>query len=243
LRSFIDQALKAHPEMSSVVEKLVEPATRLDVTPAADLSLGASRIGGVPDLPPSMKWPELAGSPFQFVAQIRLDEILPPPADLPASGMLWFFVHWRDPDHPEARVLFHENPEPLIRHAPEYPMRGVSFSPTVSLPGPWRAHPHPRYATVDGVFAMVPSFAAYQQYWWDMIDLISSADDFDWGAGQLLGAFPDDGDESEIRFVPEERLLLWLCRGKDEDDLYFVIPKAALAAGRFDSVRAILSLL
>ena len=34
-----------------------------------DLSIGASRIGGVPDVPPDFKWPERNGVPQSFIAQ------------------------------------------------------------------------------------------------------------------------------------------------------------------------------
>jgi uncharacterized protein YwqG len=68
---------------------------RLFTTPAGenDISIGASRIGGVPDVPPDFKWPDLKGVPQSFVAQIYLDEVHPYDTGgaLPASGILWFF--------------------------------------------------------------------------------------------------------------------------------------------------------
>jgi uncharacterized protein YwqG len=58
-----------------------------------DLSIGASRIGGVPDVPPDFKWPERNEVPQSFIAQIYLDEVHPYDTHgaLPARGMLWFF--------------------------------------------------------------------------------------------------------------------------------------------------------
>jgi uncharacterized protein YwqG len=58
-----------------------------------DVSIGASRIGGVPDVPPDFKWPERSATPQSFVAQIYLDEAHPYDTHgaLPARGMLWFF--------------------------------------------------------------------------------------------------------------------------------------------------------
>lgn len=63
-----------------------------------DFALGKkrvrSRLGGRPDLPADMEWPQRGGVPMAFVAQILLEEL---PKDdpaffgLPASGMLLFF--------------------------------------------------------------------------------------------------------------------------------------------------------
>jgi uncharacterized protein YwqG len=58
-----------------------------------DVSIGASRIGGVPDVPPDFKWPERNEVPQSFIAQLYLDEVYPYDTNgvLPSSGMLWFF--------------------------------------------------------------------------------------------------------------------------------------------------------
>lgn len=68
---------------------------RLYTTPTDkyDLSIGASRIGGIPDLPPGIPWPEWKGLPQSFIAQIQLDDVRQyvTNAGLPQSGMLWFF--------------------------------------------------------------------------------------------------------------------------------------------------------
>ncbi len=74
---------------------LTKPSIRLYATPASEssISIGASRIGGVPDVPPDFTWPDLKGVPQSFVAQISLDEVHPYETSeaLPQSGMLWFF--------------------------------------------------------------------------------------------------------------------------------------------------------
>src|SRR5262245_27455074 len=41
----------------------------------AGLPLGASRFGGVPDLPPGAAWPDREGVPMEFIAQIRLADL------------------------------------------------------------------------------------------------------------------------------------------------------------------------
>ncbi len=57
------------------------------------LAVGASKIGGVPDLPPGVSWPQWKGLPQSFIAQIRMDDVRPYDTNgvLPKSGMLWFF--------------------------------------------------------------------------------------------------------------------------------------------------------
>lgn len=58
-----------------------------------DSPIGASRIGGLPDLPPGVEWPRIEGRSLSFLAQIRLEELrgLPGAEELPASGLLVFF--------------------------------------------------------------------------------------------------------------------------------------------------------
>lgn len=76
-----------------------QPALRLHAERVSldDLALGASRLGGVPDLPSGMDWPCNGDWPLEMIAQINLADAagcfnLP---DLPASGWLVFF--YEDP--------------------------------------------------------------------------------------------------------------------------------------------------
>ncbi len=57
------------------------------------LNSGASKMGGLPDLPPEVAWPVWKGVPQSFIAQIRLEDIQQYDSDglLPHKGMLWFF--------------------------------------------------------------------------------------------------------------------------------------------------------
>ncbi len=74
------------------IDYLTKPSIRLYTTPAGEnnISIGASRIGGVPDVPPDFKWPERKEVPQSFIAQIYLDEVHPYDTNgaLPSSGML-----------------------------------------------------------------------------------------------------------------------------------------------------------
>ena len=77
------------------IDRLARPSIRLFVTEADEslMNVGASKLGGIPDLPPGLAWPELKGAPQSFIAQIRLDDVrqLDIEKVLPQSGMLWFF--------------------------------------------------------------------------------------------------------------------------------------------------------
>jgi len=68
---------------------------RLFTTPIDESSLriATSKLGGVPDLPPGLTWPEWKDLPQSFIAQIHLDDVRSYDTNrsLPQSGMLWFF--------------------------------------------------------------------------------------------------------------------------------------------------------
>jgi uncharacterized protein YwqG len=77
------------------IDLLSRPSIRLH-TAAADEStmrIGASKIGGVPDLPAGVTWPDRNGLPQSFIAQIHLDDVRQYDTNrvLPQRGMLWFF--------------------------------------------------------------------------------------------------------------------------------------------------------
>lgn len=86
-----------------------------------DPTVGESRIGGDPDLPPELPWPSVAGEPLIFVAQFDLAALqdFPAAAELPATGLLSFFYSPFSPDdwhleHPVAVLHFAEG-DPLVR--------------------------------------------------------------------------------------------------------------------------------
>jgi len=77
------------------LDLLAQPSIRLFTTSAKEGSLakGASKLGGMPDLPPGFEWPQWKKLPQSFIAQIRLEDVQPYDVDkvLPPHGMLWFF--------------------------------------------------------------------------------------------------------------------------------------------------------
>lgn len=94
---------------------LVRDQVVMHTTPIAleELPLGASRIGGVPDLPRDMSWPMgPSGGPLGFLAQVDLEEAAPHEHSglLPRSGWLCFFYGsaGADVDPETSAVLFVE---------------------------------------------------------------------------------------------------------------------------------------
>lgn len=76
------------------------PAIRIETksVAAAAIPIGASRIGGAPDVPPDFAWPLHAGTRLPFVAEIDLGEVhragtfrSAPDTTLPAQGHALFF--------------------------------------------------------------------------------------------------------------------------------------------------------
>ena len=156
LRAGLEQA-----GLSTVAEWVVDqarPALRLRATPRSDahIPVGASKFGGLPDLPLTVPWPTWHGMPQGFIAQVNLAEAGPylPPGLLPSTGILLFFYDrvaqpWGyDPLHGGcAQVLYvsaddaplQRRPAPLAvdaapRCAPDLRTCAVSYSSVLSVP-------------------------------------------------------------------------------------------------------------
>ncbi len=134
------------------IDYISKDSIRLYTTPAEeyDISIGASRIGGVPDLPPGFTWPDWKGVPQSFIAQINLDDErqYDPNGALPQSGMLWFFydaqqeTYGADPaDLGGWRVIFSDNYSGLQRTAApanlpaesQFKVCSISFASEITL--------------------------------------------------------------------------------------------------------------
>lgn len=74
---------------------LLEDATRIDPDDDDDgqTPIGATRLGGDPDLPPDLPWPTIDGAPLTFAAQLDLADLRRHPGarELPPDGLLAFF--------------------------------------------------------------------------------------------------------------------------------------------------------
>ncbi|HEU0026994.1 MAG TPA: YwqG family protein [Ktedonobacterales bacterium] len=118
--SAVVAALRANglSAFTDVVDRLAQASLRLIATPTPDsaIPVSASRLGGLPDLPPEQSWPATRdGAPMSFVGQIRLQDAhaLASGAALPAEGLLSFFydasqrTYGADPnDRTGFRVLY-----------------------------------------------------------------------------------------------------------------------------------------
>jgi uncharacterized protein YwqG len=110
------------------IDAVAKASIRLFTTPASEstLSVGTSKLGGSPDLPADVTWPEWKGTPQSFIAQIRLDDVHTYDVEgvLPEHGMLWFFYDAQQQtfganlaDKGGWSILFAERPTNLQRTA------------------------------------------------------------------------------------------------------------------------------
>lgn len=87
--------------------------------------LGATRLGGRPDLPAGTKWPRCRGFAQTFLAQLRLSDLPPEAAELRGhDGTLLFFAHidredggWSQPFSGECTTVVHARTGAALRRA------------------------------------------------------------------------------------------------------------------------------
>jgi uncharacterized protein YwqG len=105
----------------ALTRKTLRPCIAIATKPKTKRSIGSSRIGGLPDLPPKHAWPMRDGEPMLFVAQLRLDELAPydPESLFPPQGVLSFFVA----DFGDPHVMFFEDPAKLVEQQPPSTMK------------------------------------------------------------------------------------------------------------------------
>lgn len=106
-------------------EKLInsiEPSIRFKTTKKGSNKIGATKLGGIPDLPNEMRWFRNPKSniPYTFVGQMNLEEIKSFDSNnfLPNHGMLYFFFNMHSWD--EGKVIFQENIQNFYQ--PEIPV-------------------------------------------------------------------------------------------------------------------------
>lgn len=227
--------------LSARLGDLVSPAAAIltERVELATLSIGASRLGGPPDLPEGTPWPAVRKVPMTFVGQLDLAEVakLPGPAWgklLPARGLLSFFVHDSDPENyaRKGAVIFTEAGAPLVRRevpatlatarrAPPASCR-VELVPTLRLL-------HPSHRTVT--HAMPHDLAEAYRALRPTIDL------------PLVSTLLGHRDRYDGEVKRGYRLLLQVTSDLqagfewgDDDELAFFIADKALTAGDFGAV-------
>jgi hypothetical protein len=132
---------------------VARPCYTIELVPGADLErLGASRLGGLPDLPAGRPWPEHQGLLLTFIGQIDLAEVPRLPVPLPERGLLSFFLGIDEPaSNISHEVLYHDGAggelsrslEPdesafLNEECTLFRPTGVRFLPAVSVPSLFR---------------------------------------------------------------------------------------------------------
>lgn len=144
---------KGLARVAADLERLVQPSIRLVSQPpaAATLAVGASQLGGLPDLPPNTPWPQGKSGPLAFIAQIRLEEVqgLEGAGALPESGLLSFFydaaqeTYGADPaDRGGWQVLYTPDATqtqrlpgpPSLPQAARYPACALAYASEMTLP-------------------------------------------------------------------------------------------------------------
>ncbi|MDX2212700.1 MAG: YwqG family protein [Oculatellaceae cyanobacterium bins.114] len=95
MREQIQQLITKHrlEHVSSQIEEASLPAIHISKSGSDSPILGASRIGGLPDVPLEFNWLQWQGKPLGFLAQISCAELSACDLEhtLPNSGMLYFF--------------------------------------------------------------------------------------------------------------------------------------------------------
>ncbi len=90
----------APEKLKPILDAHLKPAIAVLTTDAAnsEIAIGASKIGGAPDLPGNFDWPVWNEEPLGFLAQFDLSEVHPfdLQSELPSSGLLSFFYAIKD---------------------------------------------------------------------------------------------------------------------------------------------------
>jgi len=136
------------PNLENHVKKTALPKIDLvNILRGSSLDVGASRLGGEPDLPLGLDWPlsQIQGSVQTFLCQINLSEILFK-SDLPDSGWLIIFLDNDEPANnvgntityiPEGSVLnrrsYPSDSTSVLDESP-FPVCQVGFEASFSIP-------------------------------------------------------------------------------------------------------------
>ncbi|PQV46616.1 uncharacterized protein YwqG [Jejuia pallidilutea] len=125
-------------DLKEVINSL-EPTIGIKTSKANEKSipLGASKIGGIPDLPKHFNWPTYKNEPLSFCAQYNLSELnrFDLKNKLPKKGIIYIFIYL-DPDWPRFlnkpdsfKVIYIENVSQVERT--KFPVN--YFTPSVFI--------------------------------------------------------------------------------------------------------------
>lgn len=232
--TLIDEASEELAPFTDTFLRLARPALRLEsqVTPDEELSIGVSKLGGSPDMPTEVEWPEWVWEhgepkPHSFMAQINLVDLGQSVVarDLPHDGVLSFF--WEQEDATDSDCVggwgvfhFRDIPTLVRRKNPSVrtwwsrsDIRSVTFTETLTLPkhndSPVSAELGLKYEDIGAYECLHPHFM-----------------------GDYLLGHPRPLHSDVLR-NEKNRLLLQLSAG---EMLYFTIHEEDLREQRFDRV-------
>lgn len=185
---------RATGDPEQIARRVVEMAApSLRLLPAQDL--GFSKMGGDPDLPTGVEWPQGAEGPFGFLLQIDLAEAHRHggPDWLPPSGALYAFRDDRWGYADQVRILHAPDGERAPRSPPadvprtwRHPQRPVTLAPETSLPSLlWLG---------EEVVGLDPQHPA-----WSLIPDLPCAP----GPRHQLGGYPDEIQDEWLPMVCE----------------------------------------
>jgi hypothetical protein len=189
IRAKLAEACKANALDPATIEALAKPAVRLATAPAADadIPIGATRLGGDPDLPEGVEWPTSSAGPMTFIAQIDLGEAHACSSleGLPATGSLVIFYDTMSWTTAPALLMRYVPPSaPLTRLA--HPTRPQSPGDTVVT------------LTSSGIQRLNPCSVTMQSEWtWpdsESLEVIASGIE-PFAYAQVLGGILPQTDE------------------------------------------------
>lgn len=249
------------------VLRIVRRGLRLTRAAASAGEGARSHLGGVPDLPRELAWPDRDGVPLLFLGQLRLDEVaaLEPGLPVPAAGLLSVFWDGREQptglesEHADAVRVLHlpdaDALEPRPAPADELPELPLELSRELTVPGEWSPFVEPlglEPEELDAWSALRERVDERQGYREDdpgremqaLHRLLGHADDM-WGDPEREAARVAGAEEEEWRLLLQvsadaDLRTPWGVDWSGGGKLYVVAPLADLAGGRFDRARAIL---
>lgn len=173
-------------DLTDRVETMLKPSIRLltRAVGADALALGASRIGGLPDVPAEFEWPCVERLPLAFIAQVQLNDVsgFEPQDVLPSSGWLLFFYEAKeepwgfDPAHcSKWKVLYFDQEvgklerasRPALPEESDFRLCAVEFEAELTVPCPG-------VLSADGV---VPAFSKQWDQYYDLYQETWDAED------------------------------------------------------------------
>ncbi len=218
-------------EYSELIEKHAEG--HISMTTAGEdkyETVGNSRIGGVPDLPPTISWQRTDAGYMSFVAQINLSEILKLPlSPLPKSGLLYFFygnypMGLADEQH---SVLYYDGDFSQLKKAEQPPMEEFSSESNWAVYKPCQVTMKDSFSLPDGRYSArevfgqemdinSEKFTLIADNWYPLVEDLTESQDQEfpeWKMSKILGKphFLHEGLMSKAQLVRE---------GKPSNSLY-----------------------